>query len=564
MINRRLLSFFLLFCISFPIFGQKTDSLSQKSNRYLVAKLDSFQFDRFNPLVWVYLDAYIKNAKSKNDLETIYYGYRSGIYHSKTEDLQIMYADSAIFTAVKSEKIDLVGESYIEKGLVFYNLRKYQKSLDYYLEAHKLLSNSQNEFLKNKIDYFISVIKIYLGYYEDALNLIEAPLSYFKTQNTPNGNLFYIRCLYRKGEAYLAIKNYTKAKEVNLLGLKESIKYNEKIQEQYFNLAIGIDDYYAKNYALAIQNIDKSLPMMKDNGYFEMEEKGHFYIAKSWLGLRQENKALLHFQEVDRLFAKHQYLPNELRSTYEWLINYYKKENDKDLQLYYINQLLEVDKLNAENNQYLAYKINKEYDTRRLMEEKKRLEDRFTSWKYYAVGLLILLLIITLIYFFKYRKAQKDNKLLRSQYESLINKKPTISPDSETSKLKKRVKEIPEEVVENILARLNKFEENKEFLNPNLDQKLMAEKFKTNTAYLSKVINTYKETNFNGYLNKLRINFIIDLLKKEPKYRNYTVETLSETAGFTTSRHFSDIFFSETGLRPTYFLEEIRKEKKVL
>src|SRR5690606_11926491 len=353
----------------------------------------------------------------------------------------------------------------------FYNLRKYQKSLDYYLEAHKLLSNSQNEFLKNKIDYFISVIKIYLGYYEDALNLIEAPLSYFKTQNTPNGNLFYIRCLYRKGEAYLAIKNYTKAKEVNLLGLQESIKYNEKIQEQYFNLAIGIDDYYAKNYALAIQNIDKSLPMMKDNGYFEMEEKGHFYIAKSWLGLRQENKALLHFQEVDRLFAKHQYLPNELRSTYEWLINYYKKENDKDLQLYYINQLLEVDKLNAENNQYLAYKINKEYDTRRLMEGKKRLEDRFTSWKYYAVGLLILLLIITLIYFFKYRKAQKDNKLLRSQYESLINKKPTISPDSETSKLKKRVKEIPEEVVENILARLNKFEENKEFLNPNLDQK---------------------------------------------------------------------------------------------
>jgi len=555
--------FSLFFCLGAVTFGRNTDSLSDKSNRYLVAKLDSFQFDRQNPLVWVYIDAYINKAKEKSDYETLYYGYKEALYYSIEKYEKISFSDSALTTAIKTNNTNLIVDAYYSKGRMFYGYRQYKETLDNYLEANMQLQKSENEYLKTSILYGISVVKLYLGYHQDALDGFSEASKFYSSIKDPNHQLMYLRSLFRKGETYQAMKDYNKAKEVNLLGLQESIKYNEKIQEQYFNLAIGIDDYYAKNYALAIQNIDKSLPMMKDNGYFEMEEKGHFYIAKSWLGLRQENKALLHFQEVDRLFAKHQYLPNELRSTYEWLINYYKKENDKDLQLYYINQLLEVDKLNAENNQYLAYKINKEYDTRRLMEEKKRLEDRFTSWKYYAVGLLILLLIITLVYFFKHRKAQKDNKRLRSQYESIINKNLTISPDSETSKLKKRVKEIPEEVVKNILARLNKFEENKEFLNPNLDQKLMAEKFKTNTAYLSKVINTYKETNFNGYLNQLRINYIIDLLKKEPKYRNYTVEALSETAGFTTPRHFSDIFFSETGLRPTYFLEEIRREKKV-
>lgn len=561
--KRQFLSIFSLFCLLSQIFGQNQDSLSQKSNRYLVAKLDSFQFDRFNPIVWVYLNSYIKNAKNNQDVETLYYGYRSGIYHSSIIPNQLKYSDSAIIAAYKSGKIDLIGESFLEKGLVFYNMREYQKTLDYYLKANKSLANSQNEFLKNKVIYFISVIKNYLGYYEDALHLIDSVLLQFKTKDTPEDNLFYIRCLYRKGEAFQALKEYNKAREVNLLGLQEAIKFNEKIQEQYFNLAIGIDDYFAKNYALTIQNIEKALPIMKENGYFELEQKGNFYIAKSYLALKQEEKALSHFLEVENLFKKNNYLPNELRETYEWLINYYKRKNNKDQQLYYINQLLKVDKINVENNQYLAQKIHKEYDTQKLLEEKNKLERRFNHWQTIAIVFLILILIVVLFYFNKYRKIQKHNQILHIKYEELLHQTQKSLTTSTTDDFKKKVKEIPEEVVEDILKRLEIFEQKQEFLNKDIDQKFLATKFKTNTTYLSKVINTYKETNFNGYLNRLRIHYIIDLLKKETKYRNYTIEALSETAGFTSPRQFSDVFLSETGLRPTYFLEQIRKEVEI-
>src|SRR5690606_33476085 len=115
---------------------------------------------------------------------------------------------------------------------------------------------------------------------------------------------------YRKGEAYQAMKNFEKASEINLLGLQEAIKFKEKIQEQYFNLAIGIDDYHSGNYALAIQNILKALPTMQKNGYFEMEEKGHYYLAKSYLALNQEKQSLFHLEQVDCLFVKYKYLLN--------------------------------------------------------------------------------------------------------------------------------------------------------------------------------------------------------------------------------------------------------------
>lgn len=555
--------FFLFFCLGTVIFAQKADSLSEKSNRYLVAKLDSFQFDRQNPLAWVYLNAYIKNAKRKNDFETLFYGYREASYYSNAEE-KIVYSDSALIISQKTNNVDLISNAFYTKGRVYYQYRDYKNALDNYLMANETLENSKDQYLKHKILYAISVVKLSLGYYDEVLESLSQASRYFKSENSPDHHLMYLRSLYRTGEVYQAMDDYPKAKETNLLGLQESIKYKEEIQEQYFNLALGIDDYFAEDYALAIQNIEKSLPTMKENGYFEMEEKGNFYIAKSYLGLRQEDKALLYFQKIDSLFLKNHYLPNELRETYEWLIDFYKTHHDKDQQLYYINQLLEVDKINAENNQYLAHKLHKEYDTKRLWEEKKNLERRFTNWQYFAMGTLALLLLTALLYFFKYRKTQKENKLLRSQYETLMKESTEKKAGQNAINPNKKMKEISEDVVENILERLNRFEEKKEFLNPNLDQKSMADKFKTNTAYLSKVINTYKETNFNGYLNNLRINHIIETLKKEPKYRSYSLEAIAKKAGFTSPRQFSDVFLSETGLRPTYFLEQIRKESEVI
>lgn len=64
-----------------------------------------------------------------------------------------------------------------------------------------------------------------------------------------------------------------------------------------------------------------------------------------------------------------------------------------------------------------------------------------------------------------------------------------------------------------------------------------------------------------SYLYGLRIEYVIELLKNEPEYREYTIKTLAALCGFSGYRYFSDAFMTETGLRPQYFLEQIKKEK---
>ncbi|MFA7687540.1 MAG: AraC family transcriptional regulator [Moheibacter sp.] len=548
--------FLFFFLLQDVIFAQNGDSLNQKSNRYLVSKLESFQFNRQDSLVWVYLNAYINNAKKKKDFETLYYGYRSAIYYSDKEQ-KFSYADSAIIAAKQSKSKDIEGNAYLSVGGAYYEFRDYKNSLDYYLKANNLLQNSTDKYLKNRVLYNISVIKSYLGYYEDAEKLLDEAIEYFAKKITSSHTLYYLRCLYRKGEIYQATGRFKEAADANLLGLQESLKHNEKIQEQYFHFAIGLDDYFAGNYALTIQNINKALPTLIENQYFEQEAVGYYYIAQSYLGLNQKEKALTNFQKVDSVFVQHQYLNPEVRQSYEWLINYYKKNNNKDLQLYYINQLLEVDRVSAENNKYLAFKINKEYDTKTLLETKRKLERRFTVWQRYSFWIFGVLLAISIVVLIRYLKLREKNKVLREQYEHILQEQVKV-----VEKPKHKSVDLPQDTVEEILNRLDAFEKSKGFLDPKIDQRYLAEKFKTNSAYLSKVINTYKENNFSGYLNHLRIRYLIQLLKNEPQYRHYTIQSLSELCGYTNPRHFSDAFLAETKLRPTYFMEQMQKEKE--
>lgn len=555
-INRIILFLAFLTC-SDILFAQKIDSLQEKSNTYLVSKLDSFQFKRSDTLVWVYLNAYIQNAKRKRDYETLFYGYRSATYYSDKKQ-KLLYVDSALIASKKTKNLDIVGSAYLFKGGTYYEFREYKTALDNYLLANDILNNSSDQFLKNKVLYSIAVIKSYLGYYDDALSLLREAAEYFSRKDNPSYTLYYMRSLYRMGEVYQKTGKYKQAADINLLGLQESLKYNEKIQEQYFNLAIGLDDYYAKNYAIAIQNITKALPTIAENQYFDLVATGNFYIGKSYIAMRQENKALPYLHKVDSVLVKNQYLSPELREGYELLINYYKKNDNKDLQLYYINQLLKLDNVSSENNQYLAYKINKEYDTKSLLETKQKLEQRFSVWQRYSFWISSLLVIVAVVLLIRYLRLREKNKTLREKFEQVLLQQEEQSKFVQDKKIKPA--DIPQDVIDNILSKLEAFEEKQEFLNPRIDQKWLADKFKTNSAYISKVVNVYKESNFNGYINRLRIHYLIQLLKKEPKYRLYTVQALSKLSGYTSPRHFSDAFYAETKLRPTYFMEQLQKE----
>ncbi len=112
-----------------------------------------------------------------------------------------------------------------------------------------------------------------------------------------------------------------------------------------------------------------------------------------------------------------------------------------------------------------------------------------------------------------------------------------------------------------ILKCLEDFENNKEFLDSNLNMTDLAKKMNTNPKYLSKTINEYKRLNFNNYINKLRIEHALSLLKEEPKYKNYAIKHLAKEVGFNYSDVFSKAFKNFTGTYPSEYIKDLCQPK---
>ncbi len=123
--------------------------------------------------------------------------------------------------------------------------------------------------------------------------------------------------------------------------------------------------------------------------------------------------------------------------------------------------------------------------------------------------------------------------------------------------------EISEEVVTGILQKLKKFEENEEYLKHKITTITLAQKFNTNSKYLSKVVNNYKHKSFTQYVNELRIAYIIDRLSYDKCFRNYKLKAMANTVGFQSADAFSKAFYKKERVKFSDYLRKIRKTKLV-
>jgi AraC-like DNA-binding protein/tetratricopeptide (TPR) repeat protein len=114
-----------------------------------------------------------------------------------------------------------------------------------------------------------------------------------------------------------------------------------------------------------------------------------------------------------------------------------------------------------------------------------------------------------------------------------------------------------EETIQPILKKLIIFENDKGFLDPNLNQIDLAKNLGTNGNYLSKTINHYKGKNFTQYINDLRIEYTIKKIKEDKTYRKYSVKGISKDVGYNNVDVFVKAFVSRTGLKPSVYIKEL-------
>lgn len=96
------------------------------------------------------------------------------------------------------------------------------------------------------------------------------------------------------------------------------------------------------------------------------------------------------------------------------------------------------------------------------------------------------------------------------------------------------------------------FEEEKIYLDKDLNINDLSKRLNTNKTILSHVINTYLRKNFPTLLNEYRVNEAIKLLM-DPKSSNYKMEAISEMCGYNNRQVFHAAFKKETGVTPIDF-----------
>jgi len=170
---------------------------------------------------------------------------------------------------------------------------------------------------------------------------------------------------------------------------------------------------------------------------------------------------------------------------------------------------------------------------------------------------MLALICFTVLFFRNKSRIQRFQEIRKYL---VLGIKSTIPVVIETKKEPAKNLVIPVETEQNLLAKLKKFETSTRFTNKEMSLAVLAAQFDTNTKYLSEIINKHNNDNFNTYINKLRIAYIIEKIKTEPNYRNYKISYLADESGFSSHSSFTTIFKSITGIAPTTFIEFAKED----
>ncbi|SMC68010.1 helix-turn-helix domain-containing protein [Moheibacter sediminis] len=519
-----------------------------------------------------FVNAYLEKAKKENNYDKIIQGYRDFIFFSPKREDKLVYADSCISYALNSKNNELISKAYLGKGILYYFFyKKYQPALDNYLKAYQYSENIEDKYLKNSIIYHIGVVKSYLGYYDEALMLFNECITYFEPLTIAdihpnlvfNNQKGYFNSLHQKIICYQQLGNHVKSDSLIQIGLS-TLPHSQEfaLEKSYFLKSKAVSNYYKNDFNLAIIYFNNALPELKKINDFTWFSVSYFYLGKCYLKTHRKNLAIPYFMKVDSIFQKNKFILPQIRENYEILIHHFHSVENHEQELHYTRQLLKVDSVLNKDFKYLSSKMHKEYSTKALLKKQEQLENRNSIGfnLLIAASVLTFVLLINLIYRSKKEKEIQQKYIeLEKRIIKQNNQRMNTNVSMIINPIQKGKTEKPAYLIEEILQKLEKFEQNKGFRKKGLTQSQLAKKFETNTTYLSQVINEYKMKNFNTYLNNLRMNYITHELYHNPKYLEYTIEALAEDCGISSRQNFSDLFNEVNGIRPADFIRKRRE-----
>lgn len=525
--------------------GTEAGNPAQTEYDYLKAQIDKHWNERKSAAK--YAERWIDKARVNCDYRRLCEGYGFMMHLSGTP-CRLVYADSAILAALRTNDEKLIGSSYLSRGIAYYEVKLRKEALDDFVTANRYIAATRDAYLIHKIKYQIAQTKHFLGYHHEAVSLFRECVAYFATEN----DRAHLNSLHGLGLAAQASGNSQECTQANLLGMSLCGQYDIPEPLPYFHQSEGINQTLTENYEAALPLLNKSALEFENAGDDPAMIVSKFYIGTCYWKLGDREKALPYLKKIDSMFIKRGYIRPDLRQAYQYLLEYYKNKEDRDAQLDYSKKLRQADSALHQDFRHMVGKTMKGYDTAEIITEKAAAltkNKKLTYWGIITIGSLACGFVI-----FAVRQTRKT-KEYRLKFEAIMATE--ARPATPRPRRDREDIGISPEVVQLLLRNLEDFEAEKKFLEPDMNLNKMAAIMQTNSKYISRVILHYRGKKSIEYITELKLEHIVECLKTERRYRRYTNKALASEAGFGSTQVFSRAFRERYGISPSYFVRQL-------
>lgn len=461
-------------------------------------------------------------------------------------------------------------------------------SNNYNNNSQALLQNAQTSHEKFYANYIMGGMKYRNGFYTQAVYYYEQAEKLGKNIDSTSLRMAYINGLvmsYRR--AGLTEQSNDAWERYKELSKKSKNPYKEA--EYYYNISkiYDIDGDYCKASGARIKylslvplDIQKKDPdyifavyaqnaftQMKCGNIFEAEQnlkKADNTICdtslrenSSLFEIYELTKALLSLKNEKKAEAKAYFSSAYSRSKTKKTVSATKlilrerlasKIDSPEEQLSFVE---EIDKI--AHNETLNTQELTTYETRKS-KNKIQTEKNKTSISF----IIVLFCIIGLIILNWYNRFKR--KKLTSAFQDIIagleekKRAKTVSPSTIIGESRKIENE------DQVIKQLKNLEQKHFFIAQNFLATQLATKLNITPRNLSFLLKKYYNQDFNNYMNDLRIDYFIQLLKDNPQYRKYKIAALAEMCGYNSYNQFALNFKVKTKISPSQYINNLEKE----
>ena len=485
--------------------------------------------------------------------------------------------------------------AYFRAGYLNYELGRYTKALEYYIDGLKICESTKEKkyaakFYKD-IGIIYSVFRDYekgLQYYRHGEKLLrENPDD--ETEYKLQTNIFF-DCLSiddRAGadSAYRRIRNLD-YKPTDL----------SRFIDGYTSALLSLDD---RDYSNAASEFRRLAAFARDNGIGpQYEGSAYEWLYKTYLAQERRDSAYKYMmicQELSDSCGQTHRFAGTLRD----LAGFYEQEGDRKTADRYraeyyrtMDSIFNVREFDVVKNGQSVYEMDKVGREIRDLTAKK--ENRETALRY-LTGILAVLFSAGAAVTYLLMKVSRQKRSLDESYRNLytVNKRLEENHEAATSRyqeslvlIEQKDKELSVlreelrclrsessscgdvraeeekyggsslsgEMKVELLGKINSVMENgSEYCSEDFTLDRLAVMVDSNTRYVSQVINSTYGKNFNNFINEYRIRMACQRLADEKNYGRHTIGAIGQSVGFKSNTTFTAVFRRLTGMTPSVY-----------